>query len=76
MAILHSLITLHGLFNVKNEATRPNFFRVTLHFKDKDGSVTTVKAPVGMSILQVAHQNDVNLEGRSSRSSKRFFIYR
>ncbi len=30
---------------------------------DKDGSVKTVQAPLGKSILEVAHENDVELEG-------------
>ena len=33
-------------------------------FKDeKDGSVKTVQAPLGKSILEVAHENDIELEG-------------
>lgn len=36
----------------------------TVTFKDeKDGSVTTVEAPMGVSLLEVAHDNDVDLEG-------------
>jgi ferredoxin len=30
---------------------------------DKDGSVTTVQAPIGESLLEVAHHNDIDLEG-------------
>lgn len=30
---------------------------------EKDGSVTTVNAPVGESLLEVAHKNDIDLEG-------------
>lgn len=37
---------------------------VTITFKDdKDGSTKTVQAPLGKSILEVAHENDVELEG-------------
>lgn len=36
----------------------------TVTFKDeKDGSATTVEAPMGVSLLEVAHDNDVDLEG-------------
>ena len=30
---------------------------------EKDGSVTTVNAPLGESLLEVAHKNDIDLEG-------------
>lgn len=37
---------------------------MTITFKDdKDGSTKTVQAPLGKSILEVAHENDVELEG-------------
>lgn len=34
-----------------------------INFIQKDGSVKTVDAPNGISILEVAHQNDIDLEG-------------
>ena len=34
-----------------------------INFVQKDGSVKTIDAPVGISILEVAHQNDIDLEG-------------
>ncbi len=30
---------------------------------DKDGTEKVVNAPVGLSILEIAHQNDIDLEG-------------
>jgi 2Fe-2S ferredoxin len=36
---------------------------VKINFKDSEGFITTVDAPVGLSILEVAHQNDIDLEG-------------
>jgi ferredoxin len=30
---------------------------------EKDGSETTVKAPIGKHLLEVAHDNDIELEG-------------
>ena len=34
-----------------------------IHFITPDGETTTIDAPIGLSILEVAHQNDVDLEG-------------
>ena len=37
---------------------------ISVTFKDeKDGSVTTVRVPVGMSLLEAAHRHNVDLEG-------------
>lgn len=30
---------------------------------EKDGSETTVQAPIGQHLLEVAHKNDIELEG-------------
>lgn len=30
---------------------------------EKDGSVKTVKAPIGENLMEVAHRNDIDLEG-------------
>jgi 2Fe-2S ferredoxin len=32
-------------------------------FINKDGSRTTVEAPVGLSVLEIAHKNAIDLEG-------------
>ncbi len=37
-------------------------------FKNRDGSIKEVPAKVGMSILDVAHQNDIDLEGACESS--------
>ena len=34
-----------------------------VNFIIKDGSTKTIDAPVGISLLEVAHQNDIDLEG-------------
>jgi 2Fe-2S ferredoxin len=36
---------------------------VTIHFIDADGTKKTVQAPIGLSVLEVAHENGVDLEG-------------
>lgn len=36
---------------------------VAVNFKLTDGSVKTIDAPEGISLLEVAHQNSIDLEG-------------
>lgn len=36
---------------------------ISVTFVEKDGKETTVKAPLGKSLLEVAHDNEVELEG-------------
>ena len=38
-------------------------FRITIIFVDKDGEEIPVKVPIGMSVLEAAHENDIDLEG-------------
>ncbi|GKB96886.1 2Fe-2S ferredoxin isoform X2, partial [Tanacetum coccineum] len=37
--------------------------KITVTFVDKDGEETQIKVPVGMNMLEAAHQNDIELEG-------------
>lgn len=39
-------------------------FRVEINFVDRDGDVITVNAKVGDTLLDVAKDNDVDLEGK------------
>lgn len=32
-------------------------------FVDKDGDETVINVPIGMSMLEAAHENDIELEG-------------
>lgn len=43
------------------------FCRISVTFVDKDGEETHIKVPVGMSMLEAAHENDIELEGTLSR---------
>jgi hypothetical protein len=47
-----------------------NFFsklhRISVTFVNKDGSEKTISVPIGMSMLEAAHENDIELEGTSS----------
>ncbi|XP_076890414.1 uncharacterized protein LOC143541478 isoform X1 [Bidens hawaiensis] len=37
--------------------------KISVTFVGKDGEETEVKVPIGMSMLEAAHQNDIELEG-------------
>ncbi|XP_049936361.1 uncharacterized protein LOC116263807 isoform X2 [Nymphaea colorata] len=41
---------------------------ISVTFIDKDGEENLVKVPVGMSILEAAHANDIELEGACEAS--------
>jgi ferredoxin len=42
---------------------------------DKDGSIKTVKVPLGENLLEAAHKNDIDLEGEHClRESKRILL--
>jgi hypothetical protein len=43
--------------------------RISVTFVDKDGEEKTIKVPIGMSMLEAAHQNDIELEGFLELSS-------
>ncbi|KAL6519694.1 hypothetical protein OROHE_017303 [Orobanche hederae] len=48
-----------GEGNEKNE----NKVEINVTFVDKDGEETHIEVPVGMSMLEAAHENDIELEG-------------
>ena len=37
--------------------------RISVTFVNKDGSEKTISVPVGMSMLEADHKNDIELEG-------------
>lgn len=41
---------------------------VNINWKLKDGSIKTTPATIGMSLLRVAHRNDIDLEGACEAS--------
>jgi hypothetical protein len=60
----HALHLHYAATAVDSLIWNPPACRITVTFKDdKDGTVKTVQAPMGKSILEVAHENDVELEG-------------
>ncbi|VVB07865.1 unnamed protein product [Arabis nemorensis] len=42
--------------------------KITIVFVDKDGEEIPVKVPIGMSVLEAAHENDIDLEGACEAS--------
>jgi ferredoxin len=38
--------------------------RISITFVGKDGEEKDIKVPVGMSMLEAAHENDIELEGK------------
>lgn len=40
------------------------FCRISVTFVDKDGEEKNIKVPAGMSMLEAAHENDIELEGK------------
>ncbi|CAL9233102.1 unnamed protein product [Arabidopsis halleri] len=42
--------------------------KITIIFVDKDGEEIPVKVPIGMSVLEAAHENDIDLEGACEAS--------
>ena len=40
--------------------------RISVTFVDKDGEENHIEVPIGMSMLEAAHENDIELEGKSS----------
>ena len=61
---------LRRLTSVKPVVLLPFSISVTFH-DEKDDSTKTVQVPLGQSLLEAAHANDVDLEGEAkSRSQK------
>lgn len=47
--------------------------RISVTFVDKDGEEKQIEVPVGMSMLEAAHENDIELEGKNSDLSVSLF---
>jgi ferredoxin len=48
--------------NVRKTSSNLNS-SITVHFIDTDGQKKTVQAPIGENIMNVAHDNEIDLEG-------------
>ncbi|XP_011623574.1 adrenodoxin-like protein 1, mitochondrial [Amborella trichopoda] len=54
----HFSTTGNGADDQKNEKEK-----ISVTFVDKDGNEKEIKVPIGMSMLEAAHENDIDLEG-------------
>jgi hypothetical protein len=62
-----SLLFFQQLFWYKQPSDQAILYhRISVTFVDKDGSEKTISVPVGLSMLEAAHENDIELEGISS----------
>ncbi|CAA6664598.1 unnamed protein product [Spirodela intermedia] len=48
---------------VENSVGSETKEKITVTFVDKDGEEKVIRVPVGMSMLEAAHENDIELEG-------------
>ncbi|XP_055819214.1 adrenodoxin-like protein 1, mitochondrial isoform X4 [Solanum dulcamara] len=61
-ATVRSLLPLNSISG--NEEKQ----KISVTFVDKDGEENHIKVPVGMSMLEAAHENDIELEGACEAS--------
>ncbi|KAK8509147.1 hypothetical protein V6N13_062201 [Hibiscus sabdariffa] len=47
----------------EKEARSSSFGRISVTFVSKDGEEIPIQVPIGMSMLEAAHENDIELEG-------------
>lgn len=47
--------------------------RISVTFVDKDGDEHQLNVPIGMSMLEAAHENDIELEGKAVRCFSNLF---
>ncbi|KAI4299852.1 hypothetical protein L6164_033274 [Bauhinia variegata] len=57
----HCYLSTMTTNDTAEEGSEPKTISVT--FVDKDGEENNIKVPVGMSMLEAAHHNDIELEG-------------
>ena len=68
------ILNFQQLFSVRDISLMCKFsselHRISVTFVNKDGSEKTISVPIGMSMLEAAHENDIELEGTSSYLEK------
>lgn len=57
---IHIILSYSWHFSINNWNL---LCRISVTFVDKDGEEKLVKVPIGMSMLEAAHENDIELEG-------------
>ncbi|XP_038987462.1 adrenodoxin-like protein 2, mitochondrial [Phoenix dactylifera] len=50
-------------FSTAHEESSEKKEKITVTFVDKDGEEKVIQVPIGMSMLEAAHENDIELEG-------------
>ena len=72
------ILNFQQLFSVRDISLMCKFsselHRISVTFVNKDGSEKTISVPIGMSMLEAAHENDIELEGTSSYLEKLQFF--
>ncbi|GKV10531.1 hypothetical protein SLEP1_g21880 [Rubroshorea leprosula] len=58
----HDFCTLAS--NNASEEENGQKVTISVTFVDKEGEEKHIKVPIGMSMLEAAHENDIELEGR------------
>ncbi|KAK3221131.1 hypothetical protein Dsin_015101 [Dipteronia sinensis] len=61
--LLHLFESGYNILVISPHSKAP-FFRISVTFVDKDGEDQLIKVPIGMSLLEAAHENDIELEGK------------
>jgi len=58
--LLHNILS----YSINPTPTHVYIYRISVTYTDdKDGTISTIKAPIGKSLLDIAHDNDIDLEG-------------
>ncbi|WVZ12698.1 hypothetical protein V8G54_017228 [Vigna mungo] len=64
---LHNFLSTMTTNNTTEEGSEEKE-TISVTFIDKDGEENHIKVPVGMSMLEAAHENDIELEGKSFKA--------
>lgn len=59
-----SLLSTHLNYSVDFSLPEIVICRISVTFVLKDGEEQQIRVPIGMSMLEAAHQNDIELEGK------------
>ncbi|BBH06868.1 MITOCHONDRIAL FERREDOXIN 2 [Prunus dulcis] len=60
----HHLFSTVSASASSNEGLSRKKSKISVTFVDKDGEEIHIKVPTGMSMLEAAHENDIDLEGK------------
>ncbi|KAJ0247159.1 Adrenodoxin-like protein 2 [Hirschfeldia incana] len=63
LAFFSNNLNLYTSFSTSSEKSGEETEKINVTFVDKDGEEIHIKVPIGMNILEAAHENDIELEG-------------